>query len=153
VNAEGRDAGLAQARAVLAAQPFSAMLGAEVAALSAEGVELRLPVSGALLQQHGFVHGGVVAYLADNALAFAGGLRLQGRIVTAEMKINYVRPATGEALVARGRAVSAGRIQAVARCEVFAVADGAERLCAAAQGTVVAAGTPPEPGRGAAARA
>ena len=87
-----------------------------------------------------------MACLADNALAFAGGLRLAaGRLVTAEMKINYVRPATGEALVARGRALSAGRAQAVARCEVFAVAGGVERLCAAAQGTIVAAGAPPDP--------
>ena len=84
-----------------------------------------------------------MACLADNALAFAGGLRLQGRIVTAEMKINYVRPAMGEALLARGRVLGAGRKQAVARCEVFAVAGGVERLCAAAQGTVVAAGAPP----------
>ena len=104
-----------------------------------------MPVSGALAQQHGSVHGGVVAYLADNALAFAGGLRLVGRVVTAEMKINYVRPATGEALLARGRALSAGRAQAVARCEVFAVAGGVERLCAAAQGTIVAAGGPFDP--------
>lgn len=133
---------LARGRAVLAARPFSPMLGAEITALSADGVELRPPVTSALAQRHGVVHGGVVACLADNALAFAGGARLSGRIVTSEMKISYLRPAVGEALVARGHAIGAGRTQAVARCEVFAVAAGAERLVAAAQGTIVAAGAP-----------
>ncbi len=141
-QAEDWGARLSRARAVLAAQPFSAMLGAQPTALSADGVELRLPVSDALAQQHGFVHGGLVACLADSTLAFAGGLRPAGRVVTVEMKLNYVWPAVGEALPAVGRTISAGRKQAVARCEVFAVASGVERLCAAAQGTIVAVGAP-----------
>ncbi|MBD0270642.1 MAG: PaaI family thioesterase [Acetobacteraceae bacterium] len=122
--AADRDPGLHRARAVLAARPFGAMPGTRRTAMSAEGVELLLPVSGAPEQQHGVLHGGVVAYLADNALASAGGLRLSGRIATAEMTINHVRPAAGDALVARGRALSSGRTQAVARCEVFAVSGG-----------------------------
>ena len=44
-QAEGWGARLSRARAVLAAQPFSAMPGAQLAALSADGVELRLPAS------------------------------------------------------------------------------------------------------------
>jgi uncharacterized protein (TIGR00369 family) len=130
---------LARGRAVLAAQPFSALLGTQLVAFGADRVELQLPVSAQLLQQHGFVHGGVVSYLADNALTYAGGLTLKGAVVTAEMKINYIRPAVGELLIARSQALSAGRTQAVTRCEVFVVKDGVERLCAAAQGTITVA--------------
>jgi len=57
-------------------------------------------------------------------------------VVTAEYKINYVRPALGERLVARAKAVHKGQSQAVCTCEVFAVNDGVEKLVALAQGTI-----------------
>ena len=129
---------LAAARQVLQAQPFSRLLGAELVHFSDEGVELRLPISAQLKQQHGFVHGGVVSYAADNALTFAGGSALGPAVVTAEFKINYVRPAGGDALVARANVIHAGKTQAVCRCEVFSVTGEGEVLCAVAQGTIVA---------------
>jgi uncharacterized protein (TIGR00369 family) len=129
---------LAHGRAVLAKQPFSVLLGAELVALALDSTELRLPLRADLMQQHSFAHGGVVSYLADNALTFAGGIALTGQIVTAEMKINCVRPAVGELLIARAKVIGAGRRQAVVRCDVFAVKDGEEKLCAAAQGTIAA---------------
>ncbi len=135
------DSLLARGRAVLASQPFSIMMGAELIAFSEDEVEIRLAVSDKIKQQYGFVHGGVISYLADNALTFAGGAALagQGQIVTSEMKINYVRPASGEYLIVRARRVSTGRTQSVVRCEVYAMKDGEEKICAAAQGTITAA--------------
>jgi len=131
---------LAWGREVLAGQPFSVLLGAELAALSPERAELRLPLGEALRQQHGFAHGGVVSYLADNALTYAGGAAMAAPVVTSEYKINYVRPAIGELLIARAECVSHGRQQAVVRCDVFVVKDGEEKLCAVAQGTIARLG-------------
>lgn len=105
-------------------------------------VELRLPLTEQLKQQHGFAHGGVVAYLADNALTFAAGLSMGGGVLTAESKVNMMRPADGEVLIARAKTLSFGRTQGVARCEIYAVRDGAEILCAAGQGTVLRATKP-----------
>lgn len=123
---------------VLAAQPFSRLLGAELTELSAERVEIVVPVGEEAKQQYGFVHGGVISYAADNALTFAGGAALGAAVVTSEYKINYLKPAVGERLIARATVLHAGKNQAVCRCDVFAVsADGAESLCAAAQGTIV----------------
>src|SRR5215469_10597186 len=68
--------GLSLARQVLAAQPFSALLGAEITQFGDGEAELRIAVSDKLRQQHGFVHGGVLSYAADNALTFAGGSAL-----------------------------------------------------------------------------
>ena len=130
------DAFLAMGREALASQPFSALLGAQLHALTPGHVELQLPLTAPLKQQHGFAHGGVVSYLADNALTFAGGTALRVPVVTAEYKINYVRPALGERLVARAKAVHKGQSQAVCTCEVFAVNDGVEKLVALAQGTI-----------------
>ncbi|GAB2730322.1 PaaI family thioesterase [Melaminivora jejuensis] len=131
------------ARSVLDAQPFSQLVQAELTRYTCEGVELRLPVAQKIQQQHGFVHGGVVSYLADNALTFAGGAALGPAVVTSEYKINYVRPAMGRQLVARASVVHAGRSQAVCRCDVYAVdAAGVEKLCAIAQGTIALMGAP-----------
>jgi uncharacterized protein (TIGR00369 family) len=138
------EAFLAMGRDVLASQPFSVLIGAELAALSPGTCELALQVTPQVLQQHGFVHGGVVSYLADNALTYAGGTALRVPVVTAEFKINYVRPAIGERLVARAQAVHTGKSQAVCRCDVFVQKDGEEKLCAVAQGTITAlSGAPP----------
>lgn len=123
-------------RQVLAEQPFSVLLGAELLAFSEGRAEIRIPIRPELKQQHGFVHGGVLSYAADNALTFAGGSVLGPAVVTSEFKINYLRPATGESLVARASVVHAGTGQAVCRCEVYALGPGGENLCASALGTI-----------------
>ncbi len=138
------DAVLAQGRAVLAEQPFSVLLGTQLYALSPGAVELHLPLTEKLCQQHGFAHGGVVSYMADNALTYAGGTAMQVPVVTSEFKINYLRPALGERLIARARAVHVGQSQSVCSCEVFAVKDGTEKLCALAQGTIARLPSPKE---------
>lgn len=126
------------ARKVFDAQPFSRFIGARLTAVGPASAELTLPIVDHHKQQHGFIHGGVISYLADNAITFAGGLALGGDALTSEYKINYVKPAAGSHLVARAQAKSVGRRQAVCQCEVYAAENGAEKLCAIAQGTVVA---------------
>lgn len=128
------------ARRVLDSQPFSRFMGARLTGVGPQSAELSLPIVDHLKQQHGFVHGGAISYLADNAITFAGGLALSADALTAEYKINYLRPAAGSHLVARAQAKSSGKRQAVCQCEVFVVDNGAEKLCAIAQGTVVALG-------------
>lgn len=128
---------LALGQQVLASQGFSRLLGTEMTAYSPEGVELRLPMRPELQQQNGFAHGGVVSYLADNALTFAGGAAMGIGVLTAEYKINYVRPGVGIALLARAQVLYAGKSLATCRCDVFSVLeDGTEKLCATAQGTI-----------------
>lgn len=127
---------LAFGREVLAQQPFSVLLGARLVVFEPSRAELQLDLRKDLLQQHGFAHGGVISYLADNALTYAGGSVL-GDSLTLEFKINYVRPALGESLVARAQVAASGKTQAVCRCDVFAVSQGTEKLCATAQGTIV----------------
>lgn len=124
------------ARRVLQTQPFSKLLKAEIVHYASDGVELRVPLTKDVKQQHGFAHGGVVSYIADNALTFAGGAALGPAVVTSEYKINYVRPALGDFLVARAVVAHVGKTQAVCRCEIFGVKEDGEKLCALAQGTI-----------------
>ena len=127
---------LAWGREVLQQQAFSRMLGAQLDAFAPGSAQLSVPLAPGLLQQDGFVHGGVLAYLADNCLTYAGGSVL-GKVLTSEFKINYLRPAVDvERLVAVATVVASGRTQAVCRCDVFLDRAGGRELCAAAQGTI-----------------
>ena len=100
--------------------------------------ELELDIRKDLQQQNGYLHGGVLAYAADNSMTFAAGSVLGPAVLTAGFSIQYMRPGTGRTLVARASVVHAGRRQATVRCDLFTVADdGTETLCAVAQGTVL----------------
>ena len=125
-----------QTREVLAAQPFTQLLGATLEYIEGEMVVLSLPLRDELKQQHGFAHGGVLSYLADNALTIAGAMGLGRSVLTSEFKINYVRPAIGTTLVARASVIYAGKRQAVCRCDVFVREANSEKLVATAQGTI-----------------
>lgn len=127
------------ARNILQSQPFSRLLGTELSVFEPGRAELELAVSDQLGQQHGYVHGGVISYLADNALTFAGGSVL-GDSLTVEYKINYLRPAAGKRLIARAEVVRGGRRQAVCQCRIFTVQDGDETLVALATGTIFPVG-------------
>lgn len=64
---------LALGRRVLASQPFSVLVGAELLSFGEGHAQIEVPVRDELRQQHGIVRGGVVSYAADNAIAFAAG--------------------------------------------------------------------------------
>ncbi len=123
---------------ILASQPFSALLGTELATFEPGKAVLSLTVRDELKQQHGFVHGGVLSYLADNALTYAGGSML-GDSVTSEYKINYLRPAIGDRLIATATVISSGKTQAVCQCIVSVIGEQGERDVAVAQGTITKA--------------
>lgn len=113
-------------------QAFMTTLGARLTRIAPGEVEIELPVSAHLTQQHGFVHAGAVATIADSAAGYAALTTMPpgAGILTAEFKINLLAPAAGERLLAKGRVVKAGRTLTLATAEVFALKDGAARLCA-----------------------
>jgi uncharacterized protein (TIGR00369 family) len=123
-------------KAGLASQPFSSLLGIELTELKEGFAEFCLPIRDELKQQSGFVHGGVIGALADNGLAFVAGTALGINVVTSEYKINFIRPAVGELLIAKSSVISGGKTQAVCDCKIFAVKEGQEKLIAVAQGTI-----------------
>lgn len=91
---------LAMAQQVLTAQPFSTLLGARIAAFDTGSARLELDLDPDLTQQFGYAHGGVLAYLADNAVTFAAGSVLGPDVVTSGVAIEYLRPARTGPLVA-----------------------------------------------------
>ncbi|HTN67113.1 MAG TPA: PaaI family thioesterase [Burkholderiaceae bacterium] len=106
--------------------------------LTPGGCEIVLPMSAAVSQQHGYFHGGVIGTIADSAGGYAANTLLlpESECLTAEYKINIVAPGIGDTLIARGTVLKAGRSLVVTRADVFAVRDGAEKLCAVMQQTL-----------------
>lgn len=100
--------------------------------------EIVLPMSAAVTQQHGFFHGGVIGTVADAAGGYAANTLLMSdnECLTAEYKINFVAPAIGDTLIARGKVLKAGRTLVVSSADVFVVKDGVEKLCAIMQQTL-----------------
>lgn len=132
-----------EAQEVLESQPFSAMLGTTLSRYNDDGVVLELVVKPEHLQQHGYVHGGLQCYLADNALTFAGGQALGPAVLTAGVNLTYLRPAQGERLIARASVQGRTSRTAVTQVEIFAVNDGEEYLCSVGSGTISAMKTQP----------
>ena len=120
------------------AAPLPMALGARLSAASPGAVEIRAPVLPIARQQHGFVHGGAVATLADIAGGYASQSLMEpgDSVLTIEFKINLLAPGRGEALRAVGSVMRPGGRIFVARMEVFCGSEGAcDTLIAIAQGT------------------
>ena len=133
---------LSSAQGVLDAQPFSTLVGARATRFTPDGVEVHLALRPDLTQHHGFAHGGLQATLADITLTFMGAAALGPSVLTSEFKINFLRPAQGDTLIGRGTVLSAGKRQAVTRCDLYAAQDGQEKLVATALGTIARADVP-----------
>ena len=114
-------------------------LGASVESVGDGTVVLRLPVRDALTQQHGFMHAGAIATLADSACGYAALTKMppDAAVLSIEFKVNMLAPALGEALVARAEVIRAGRTVMVCRSDVYAVKGGEQKLVAAMQGTMM----------------
>lgn len=125
---------------VLARQAFSQHLGAELVEFERGRAVIALKIRPEFLQQHGFVHGGIISYLIDNAITFAGGSVLGENVVTAEFKVNYVRPARGQRLIATATVEGSGSRLVVCRCEVGVVDGEKQSRCAVGQGTIALLG-------------
>lgn len=123
------------------AQGLMATLGATLDSVSDGEVHIALPFSARLSQQHGYLHAGAVTSIVDSACGYAALTKAPPgfEVVTAEFKINLLRPAIGERFVAIGRVQSAGKTLTVCTGEVraYAAAGSAHKVVALMQATIV----------------
>ena len=92
-----------------------------------------------LTQQHHFVHGGVLAALADSAAGYAAFslMPADAAPLTVEYKLNILRPGEGDTVVARARVLKPGRTLTVVEAHVYAVKAGVETLAVASLQTLM----------------
>ncbi len=108
-------------RGSFARQTHMGSLGATLALVRAGEVHVALPRSVDHAQQHGFLHAGVLASIADSACGYAAlSLAPAGyEVLAVEFKINLLRPATAERFLACARVLRPGRTLTVSFAEVF----------------------------------
>lgn len=124
-----------------AAQGLMATIGARLAMVSEGEVHIELPFSGALSQQHGYLHAGATTSIVDSACGYAALTKAPPgfEVVTAEFKMNLLRPALGTHYLAVGRAVSSGKLLTVCTGELRAFTDDGDsyKVVALMQATIV----------------
>ena len=107
-------------------------LGAVISRVKPGEVEIEMPYRADFTQQHGFVHGGIVTAIVDSACGYAAlSLSAPGTaVLTVEYKVNFVAPAKGDRLLARGEVVRPGSMVTVCKGDVVAYDGGDEKLVA-----------------------
>ena len=126
-------------RASFAKQRLMQTIGAVLEDVAEGRVAIRLPFRDDLTQQHGFLHAGTIAAIADSACGYAALTLMpsEAAVLSIEFKVNMLSPAKGESIVARGTVVRAGRTIMVCRADVHAMSGNEEKLVAAMQGTMM----------------
>jgi uncharacterized protein (TIGR00369 family) len=108
-------------------QKFMKMLGATLERIEPGHVEIHLARRAELTQQHGYLHAGVLASIADSACGYAAFTLMPpgSNVLSVEFKVNLLRPAASDLVIAEARVIRAGRNITVCQAEVLS-ASGAE---------------------------
>lgn len=116
-------------------------IGAELTRVEPGLVEIELPFSEALTQQHGFLHAGVVSTALDSACGYAALSLMPANagVLSIEFKVNLLAAAKpGHRFLFRGSITKPGRTIIVSDGQAFALAPGSEpRLIATMTGTMM----------------
>jgi len=120
-------------------QRLMTTIGATLERVEAGKVDIRLPFRNDLTQQNGFLHAGTIAAVADSACGYAALslMPADADVLSIEFKVNMLAPAKGDAIVARGVVIRAGRTIMVCRADVVSITGRDEKLVAAMQGTMM----------------
>lgn len=120
-------------------QGLMTTLGAEIVSVTEGEVQIALPFSAKLSQQHGYMHGGAITSIVDSACGYAALTKAPPgyEVLAAEFKINLLRPAVGDRFLAIGRVVKAGKLLTVCTGEVQAFSGGESKVIAVMQATIV----------------
>lgn len=120
-------------------QPAMKTMGASLANVRKGHVEIVVPYDLKLTQQHGFLHGGMVAAALDSACGYSALTLLpaEAGILTIEFKVNLLAPAKGERFRFAGNVVKPGRTISVVDGEAHAITGEETRLIATMTATMM----------------
>ncbi len=113
---------------------FIQELGCELAKIEEGFCEIHMIIQSKHFQQDGFVHAGVLATLADHAAGCAAYTvaHENTKVLTTEFKINLLRTAIGQKIIAISKVLKPGKMITVCQSEIFAVNNGEQKMVAIA---------------------
>tara|TARA_B100000949_G_C14273383_1_gene448431 strand:- start:673 stop:1137 length:465 start_codon:yes stop_codon:yes gene_type:complete len=123
-----------------ARQKVMKTIGAELSNVEYGVVEIEMPYSEALTQQHGFLHAGILSTVLDSACGYAALTVMpeDSAVLTIEFKINLLSPGRGERFLFRGEVTKPGSNIIVSDGRGYAIGDGPAKLIASMTGTLMA---------------
>jgi len=127
-------------RTSFARQKAMTTIGAELTLVTPGIIEIEMPYSAALTQQHDFLHAGVISTALDSACGYAAFSLMpeNSTVLTIEFKVNLLAPGRGERFLFRGSVTKPGRTIIVADGQAYAfAADGEAKLIATMTGTMM----------------
>jgi uncharacterized protein (TIGR00369 family) len=125
--------------ASFSAQGLMATLGAELLYVAHGEVQIALSPRQELTQQHGYIHAGAITSVLDSACGYAALTVAPAGVdvLTAEFKINFIRPAVADRFVAIGRVTKAGKTLTVCQGEVIGEQGSRRETIAVMQATII----------------
>ena len=123
-----------------ALQSIMHTLGARLTSCKPGQVHITLPYDAKLCQQHGFIHGGIVATILDSACGYAAFSLMpsDAEVLSIEFKTNLLAPAKGEIFHAMGRVIKSGRTISVAEASLYAIDSEQQKMIATMSCTLMA---------------
>ena len=111
--------------ASFSAQSFMQTIGAKIDEIALGSVSLTAPILQEFKQQQGFGHAALTFSLGDTAAGYAALSVMPEtcEVLTTEMKINLLAPASGRLLIAKGRVIKPGRRLVIVQADVYALQD------------------------------
>ena len=122
----------ARVRASFAAQSAMRSLQIKLLSLQPGGITIQLEKSDDLLQQQGFMHGGILTAGLDSACGFAA-LTLSApsvEVLSIEFKTSFFRPVTTDEVQVIGRVIKPGKRVSFCEAEAFSLEDDNQILLA-----------------------
>lgn len=139
MKSEAGSAQLERIRESFARQSLMTTISADIDTVESGRVVISAPVLEDFKQQQGHAHGALVFALGDTAAGYAALsiMPMDKEVMTAELKINFLSPGSGN-LIAEGRVLKPGRRLIVVAADVWAQKpDGSRKQVAALQGTMI----------------
>tara|TARA_B100000949_G_C14136653_1_gene388919 strand:- start:458 stop:841 length:384 start_codon:yes stop_codon:yes gene_type:complete len=114
-------------------------IGAELTNVDYGTVEIEMPYSDALTQQHGFLHAGILSTVLDSACGYAAlsVMPEESAVLTIEFKINLLSPGRGDRFLFRGEVTKPGSNIIVSDGRGYAIGDGPAKLIASMTSTLM----------------
>lgn len=102
---------------------------AEIVSLEKDFISIKVPKMQLMTRTAGMFNGAMIASLVDASSGYAAVTHYENDcyVVTVELKVNYLRPAIGDALLSKSYVIKGGKKISTIRTEIYTVQDENEQ--------------------------
>ena len=102
---------------------------AEIVSLEKDFISIKVPKMQLMTRTAGMFNGAMIASLVDASSGYAAVTHYENDcyVVTVELKVNYLRPAIGDALLSKSYVIKGGKKISTIRTEIYTVQEENEQ--------------------------